>query len=178
GTGWRRLHRDTGLHRRLLEREPEHLVDRHHRMERNLLAHVFGDVLEVGAVSLRDDDVGDACRMRGEHLLLEAADRQYAALEGDLAGHADRVLDGPTGQERRDRRRHRDPSTRTVLRYRARGHVKVEGALLEELLVDPELGSASAHRRERDLRGFLHDVAELAGEDELVAVLVGRRLDE
>ena len=42
----------------------------------------------------------------------------------------------------------------------------------------PSCGAERAHRRDRDLRGLLHHVAELTREDELVAVLVGRRLDE
>ena len=37
--------------------------------------------------------VGQARGVRGQDLLLEAADRQHAALQRDLAGHADRVLD-------------------------------------------------------------------------------------
>ena len=37
-------------------------------------------------------DVGDPGRVSREHLLLETADRQDAALQRDLAGHADRVL--------------------------------------------------------------------------------------
>ena len=51
-----------------------------------------GHVVEVGAVALGQDHVGQARRVRGEHLLLEPADRQHAALQRDLAGHADRVL--------------------------------------------------------------------------------------
>ena len=49
--------------------------------------------------------------------------------------------------------------------------------LLERVLLDPELLGAGAKRRESDLHRLLHHVAELAGEDELVA-LRGGRLDE
>ena len=44
------------------------------------------------AVALGDDHVGQPGGVRREHLLLQPADRQHAALERDLAGHADRVL--------------------------------------------------------------------------------------
>ena len=53
----------------------------------------LGHVVEVAAVALGQDHVGQPGRVRGEHLLLEPADRQHAALQRDLAGHADRVLD-------------------------------------------------------------------------------------
>src|SRR5213592_3016418 len=35
-----------------LERAIEHLVDGHDRVERHLLAHLFGDVVEVAAIAL------------------------------------------------------------------------------------------------------------------------------
>jgi hypothetical protein len=41
-----------------LQRELEHLAQAHHRVEAHLVADVFGDVVEVGAVPLRDDYVG------------------------------------------------------------------------------------------------------------------------
>ena len=46
------------------------------------------------ALRRRDDDVGEAGAVGGQHLLLDAADRQHAALQRDLAGHADVVADG------------------------------------------------------------------------------------
>src|SRR5215208_3228021 len=60
------------LLRRGLEREVEDLVDAHHRVELHLLADVGGHVVEIAAVALGQDDLGEACRVRGEHLLLEA----------------------------------------------------------------------------------------------------------
>src|SRR4030088_468995 len=79
--------------RRRLEREVEYFVDAHHRVEAHLLAYLLGDVVEVAAVALRQDHVGQTRGVRRERLLLEPADRQHAALQGDLAGHPDRVLD-------------------------------------------------------------------------------------
>ena len=81
------------------ERRVEHLADAHDRVERHRLADVGGDVVEVAAVALGQDHLGDAGRVRGEHLLLEPADREHAALEGDLAGHPDSVLDGAAAQQ-------------------------------------------------------------------------------
>ena len=129
------------------------------------LAHVRGHVVEVAAVALGQDHVGQPGRVRGQHLLLEPADRQHAALQRDLAGHADRVLDGAAGQQRRERRRHRDAGARAVLRDRARGHVDVELASLEARPASmPSSLGVRAHVGERDPRRLLHDVAELAGQ--------------
>ena len=80
-----------------LQRLLEHLADGHDRVERHRLADVVGDVVEVAAVALGQDHVGQPRGVRGEHLLLEPADRQHAALQRDLAGHADRVL-APRGR--------------------------------------------------------------------------------
>jgi len=58
-----------------LEGEIEYFTERHHRVEAHGLAHVLWDVVEVGAVPLGNDHVGEPRRVRGEHLLLEAPDR-------------------------------------------------------------------------------------------------------
>ena len=47
-----------------------------------------------------------------------------------------------------------------------------------EVRIDPELGAAAAHVRERGLGGLLHHVAELAGEAELAAPPGDHDLDE
>ena len=108
-------------------------------MEAHLVADAFGDVVEIGAVPLRDDHVGQPCGVRGERLLLQAADRKHPALQGHLAGHADGVLHGPARKQRRECGRHRDPGAGAVLRDRAGGHVDVEGRVLEVVLVEAEL---------------------------------------
>src|SRR3954451_6259901 len=76
-----------------LEGEVEDLADRHDRVERHLLTYILGQIVQIWAVALRQDHVGEPGGMRREHLLLEPADRQHSPLERDLAGHADRVLD-------------------------------------------------------------------------------------
>ena len=51
-------------------------------------------------------------------------------------------------------------------------------ALLEHGRVERQLAGARLHQRQRRLRAFLHDVAELAGEDQLAAARQARGLDE
>ena len=72
-------------------------------------------------------------RLGGEDLLLDAADRQHFAAQRDLAGHRDVVADRPPGEQRDERRHHRDAGGRAVLRDRAGRHVDVEVGLLEEV---------------------------------------------
>src|SRR5207244_9845693 len=75
------------LGRRVLQRLVEDLVHRLHEGEVQGPTHVFGDVLEVLLVPPRQDHALDAGAPGGEHLLLDAADRQDLAAQGDLAGH-------------------------------------------------------------------------------------------
>ncbi len=120
--------------------------------------------------------------MGGEGLLLEAADRQNATLQGDLAGHADGVLDGPSREQRGERGDHGHTRTGAVLGDGSGGDVNVELAILEGVLVDSELLGVATDVGEGDLGRLLHDVAQLAGEHEGVAAgaaaLHGGGLDE
>ena len=95
-------------------------------VERHLLADLLGHVVEVAFVPLRQDDLREPGAVRGQHLLLHAADRQHPALQRDLAGHADLGAHRRVGQQRHERGRHRDAGARAVLRHGAGGHVHVE----------------------------------------------------
>src|SRR5438067_3936689 len=69
-----------GGYRLGLERRAQHLVDRHREAELHRLTDFLGHVVDVAAVSLREHHLGQTCGVRREHLLLDAADRQDAAL--------------------------------------------------------------------------------------------------
>ena len=70
-----------------------------------------------------------------------------------------------------------DARARAVLGRRAVGHVDVDVALLEDLVLDAEAPRAAAHHRARRLDRFLHHVAELAGADDVALAGHHRRLD-
>src|SRR5438874_2743752 len=53
-----------------LEGEVQDLADRHHRVEGHLLPYILGHVVQIGAVSLRQDHVGQSGGVRRQHLLL------------------------------------------------------------------------------------------------------------
>jgi DNA mismatch repair protein MutS2 len=84
-------------------------------------------------------------------------------------GHRHVVPDADPGEERDERREHRDARARAVLRHRAGGDVDVEVALVEEVLRDAPAVGVGAHVAERGLGALLHDVAELTRERELAA---------
>ena len=147
-------------------------------MERHLLAHLLGDLVQIAAVSLGENHIAQPGRVRGKDFLFQAADRKHAPLKRHLTGHADVVPDGPAAHQRGKRGGHRDPGARAVLGDRARRHVKVKLAILEAVLRDPELIGVAADIGEGDSRRLLHHVSQLTGEDE--ALLAGHRgrLDE
>ena len=116
--------------------------------------------------------------MRGEQLLLHAADRQHLALQRHLAGHANLAADRPTRQQARERRHHGDARGGPVLRNRARGDMDVEATLVEPVDRQAQLAGVRAHIGEGDLRRLLHDVTELAGDRQARVARHCRCLDE
>ena len=67
--------------------------------------------------------------MRAEHLLLDAADRQHAPAQRDLARHRDVVAGGPAGEDRSHRGEDGQSGRRPLLRLRACRHVDVDVVL-------------------------------------------------
>ena len=116
--------------------------------------------------------------MGGQHLLLDATNRQHPALQRDLSGHADRRLDRPPAEQADQRRRHGDAGRRAVLGHGARGHVHVETTLLEGVGGETQVVCVGADVREGDLRRFLHHVAQLTGDGQPRLTGHRRRLDE
>jgi hypothetical protein len=142
------------------------------------VADLFRHVVEVGPVALGNDHVGQARRVGGQHLLFQPADRQHATLQGHLAGHADGVLDRTAAEQRGQGGRHRHAGARPILGYGACGDVDVELPLVEGVLVNPQVPGVPARVGEGDPRRLLHDVAELARQDEALLALHRGGLDE
>ena len=107
-------------------------------MKRHLVAHALGDVVDVLLVALREDDLLEAHPVCGEHLLLDATDRQDQTLQRDLSGHADGAPHRAAGEQAHDRGRHRHAGRRAVLGHCARGHVDVE-RLVDGARLDPKI---------------------------------------
>src|SRR5207248_3221350 len=75
-----------------LQGDSEHLVDGHREVEVHRVANLLGDIVEIPSVALRKHDIGETGSMGGQHLLLDATDRQNPTLQGDFSGHPDRVF--------------------------------------------------------------------------------------
>ena len=135
------------------------------------------DLVEVAAVALGQDHLGQPGGVRRQHLLLQPADRQHPSLQGDLSGHPDGVLDGAAGEQADQRGGHRRAGAGAVLGDRPGRDVQVElpleglGRNAQLLAVRPDVG-------EGDPRRLLHHVAELAGEDQALVAVHRGRLDE
>src|SRR6185436_16160870 len=112
----------------------------------------------------------DARAVCGEQLLLDPSDRKNATPERDLSGHRDLATHAPTRQSGDDGRGHRDAGRGAVLRDRSRRNVDMHRVILEEPLRDTELGLVPTHVAERGARRLLHDLADLAGEEEVLVL--------
>src|SRR5690606_14409621 len=138
---------------------------------------VIGYFLEVPLVVEGDYDRLDAPAVGGEQLLLEPADAQHLAPQGDLTGHRHIGPHRHPAQHRDEGGAHGDAATGAVLARRALGDVQVEVVLAVVELGDAKLLGATAHHGARRLDGFLHDLFQKAGADDLALAGYRRRLD-
>src|ERR1043165_1570041 len=76
-----------GLRGSLLERLAEDLADVFDEDELHLAEQLLRDFIHVAPVELWQDDFGDARAPRRQNLLLDAADGQDVATQGNLARH-------------------------------------------------------------------------------------------
>src|SRR5258706_332962 len=161
-----------------LERYANRLVDILEENEFHLFLRFCRYVLEVPAVARGQHDAADAGTHGGEHLVLDSAHRQHEAAQADSSRHGRVGANGAPGEERREREKHRDAGAGAVLGDRAGRHVDVHVHFLERGRIDAKRGGARFHQGERGLGGFLHHVAELAGENQPAGTRGAARLDE
>src|SRR5712664_1130930 len=83
----RRVRRGLARFRQALESELEHLVHPFHRKNFQSILDVVRDFCEILHVLFRNENGLDAAPVRREELLLQLADHQDLAAQGDLAGH-------------------------------------------------------------------------------------------
>ena len=154
---------------RLVERErrPQDVVHVPDRHQVHGLEHALGDVAQVLGVVLGEDHGRDAAAVGGQDLLLEPADGQHAAAQGDLAGHGHVAADLGAQQGRHHAGADGDAGRGPVLGNRALGQVHVDVGARVEVAVDAERRRPRADVADGGLGGLLHDVAELAGKHQL-----------
>ncbi len=151
-----------------------HVVDRH---DRELLAHVVRHVHQVPLVAARDDHRLHARQVGRQQLGLQAADGQHPPAQRDLAGHGDVTAHRASGEQAGHGGGHGHPGRGAVLGGRPRRNVDVEGLLLEDHGVEPQLAAAGADVGQARPGRLLHDAPQLAGEDEVVLAVHLRGLD-
>src|SRR6516165_2870947 len=160
------------------ERGGDCLLDAFEPDELDLFPRDFRNVVVVLAVARRQHDPLDAGAVRADHLLLDAADREHQPAQADFAGHRGIAAHGAIGHQRYQRHEHGDAGARPVFRDRACRDVDMDVALLEAAGVNAKSGGAVLHDRKRGLHAFAHDLAELAGQDELARARHPRRFNE
>src|SRR5215211_6325733 len=155
----------------------QNLVDLAGQVEGHLLADRLRHVLEVGAVALGEDDLLEAGPVGGQDLLLDPADGQDPALEGDLAGHADLGPDRPAGEQAGQGGGHGHAGRGAVLGDGARRDVDVVPAP-GHVAVDAQLAGVGPDVGEGDRGRLLHHVAQLAGQGQPGLTVHHAGLDE
>src|SRR5690606_36971020 len=147
-------------------------------MELHRLARLLRDVAQVTLVPSGQDDAMDPGAVRGEDLLLHAADLEHLPPQRYFARHGDVVPDGAVRERGGDGEGDGDPGGGAGRRNRADGEVDVDVVVLERALGDVELVAAAADVRVGGVDGLAHDVAEEPGDDEAAAAGHLERLDE
>src|SRR5437016_6998976 len=104
--------------------------------------------------------------MRGQDFLLDAADGQNFASKGDLARHGHIAANRNVREGTDNGGTNRDARRRAVFRNGALRYVHVDIEVAIEIVRQAEGRGARAHVTHGRLRGFLHNVAELAGKSE------------
>src|SRR5690606_34871382 len=145
--------------------------------DRQLYTRILRNFFQVLFVFFRNDHRLDAATMGCKQLFLQATDRQHFAAQRDFAGHGDVRTHRNAGQGGNERGAHADAGTRAILGRGALRHVNVHVDVLMEVLLQAKGFRTAANDRHRRLDGLLHDVAELAGVNQLALAGHHRGLD-
>ena len=120
----------------------------------------------------------DAHPQGRQGLLFEAADGQGLAAQVDLAGHGDGVPHRDALEHRQQHGGDGQARAGPVLGDGALGEVDVDVLLLEQLGIDLERITPAADVAQRCLGALLHDIAQLAREDQQALPRHPQGLDE
>src|ERR1700678_1241734 len=139
-------------------------------MKFHLAAQVFRNLRQVFLIVRREDDLEDTGAMCRQQLLLETADGQHLAPQGDLTGHRDIATHrnlaeraGNCGSDGNTRRW-------AILRDRTLRHVHMNVNIAIEVALQSKLLPARTHERHGRVRRLLHHVAKFTGQDRLAAL--------
>ncbi len=150
----------------MLQGDLQHFVDPFHRADIEFFLHIIGDVRKILAVLLRNQHRGNPATVGRQKLLLQTADGQHLATQGNFPGHGHVGTHRDLGQSGHQGGAHADPGAGTILGRGAFRHMHMDVVFLVEIRFYAQHGAAAAHHRGGCLDGFLHDIAKLAGMDQ------------
>ncbi len=142
-------------------------------MESQPGAVFFGNILYVAAILGRQYYISNAGALCRKYFLFYASHGQYAAAERDFAGHSNTRGYTRAPEARHNARGNRDARRRAILGNGTLREMYVKPVLLEHLLVDAELLRMGPYPLERNRGRFLHHIAQIARQRQLLA-LAGR----
>src|SRR5262249_37925031 len=136
-----------------------------YRIYRETGEDLLGDVRQVFLIVLRKQYGTQAHSVGSEQLFLDAADGENLAAQGDFSGHGDVAANWNASERTGNGSANGDTCGRAVLGNSAFRDVHVDVDVAVEILGQAELRGAGAHVAHSGLRGFLHDIAQFAGQD-------------
>src|ERR1700722_3334343 len=156
---------------RMFERDLQHFIHIFDKMNRHLRLNLRRNLRQILFVVFGKNNAAEAEAMRSQELFLHSADGQYFTTQGDFPGHANVAANGNAGKGADDGSAEGDARRGAVLGDGAFGDVHVDVEMAVEIFRQAEKMGARTHITHARLRGFLHHVAELAGQGEAALAL-------
>src|ERR1039458_4163823 len=162
--GGNRRHRQS--HHFTLQRDFQNLIHGLHEIDLHGFLDGVRNVREILLVLPRDDCLQYAVPVRRHQLLLQSADGQHLATEGDFTGHGHVAAHRNACQGAANGGGQSDAGRRTVLGDGALGNVDMHVEVAVKIARQTERGGTRADVAHGGLRGFLHYLAQFAGDGE------------
>ena len=133
-----------------------------HRNNLQLCFHLIRNIVQILNIFIRYEDLFDSGTHRSHQLFRQTADGQDKSAQRHFAGHGEFRIDCLTGYQRGKSRRQCDARGRPVLWNCSFRNVNMKIILFEQLRL---LRKFRFHQRNCYLNRFLHNIAQLAGDD-------------
>ena len=141
----------------------QHLLHLFCRDDLHFFQNRLRDIDKIFLVLRRDDDRLDPAPDSRQDFLLQAADRENLAAQGDLAGHGHIPSDRSAGKGGNQGGCHGYPRRRPVFRYGTRRDMHMNLDILEEVIGEIQLFAFGTDPRKRRLHRLLHDITQMTG---------------
>ena len=153
----------------------DHFIDSFHWNDLQTVAYFFRNILQIPDIGFRDQNFFDARALGSHEFLRKTADGHDLSAQGHFAGHGELIAHGNSSDERDQCRQQSDTCRGAVFRNGSGRNVNMDIRVFEIQLVVQENGF---YQTDGDGSRFLHDIAQLSGEDHLAASVHGTGLNE